>query len=323
MRERGGVSSLPGQYFEDEMRGLADATGLSVLPLLRGPNRTALSTLPSRCVCVCVLVCFLFPNKRDSHQSGSQDSQNPHDRRADQVPRARAACLTLQGKLLDVRSLGLGHGVHRVAHAAAGSRLGCRRAFPRTLFAVIFVRVCFMLCNQGCQTLTLVVDLSFFSTLIWRRISRKSPCTTLLTLTWATRLPTLAGPAGSGPSLVVLAKSPTDESGISSVQMAISEIGVSFPDETFGKESRFGIPFTYILRDIIQFDQVRSAVGFRCGNGAHYVTSYTSMLPMFRMLLLMLLMLLVDAAGHCHPHHRCSPHVRPDSRCRRWQGWWS
>ena len=44
--------------------------------------------------------------------------------------------------------------------------------------------------------------------------------------------------------------------------MAISEIGVSFPDETFGKESRFGIPFTYILRDIIQFDQVRSAAGF-------------------------------------------------------------
>ena len=27
-------------------------------------------------------------------------------------------------------------------------------------------------------------------------------------------------------------------------QMAISEIGVSFPDDTFGKESRFGIPFT-------------------------------------------------------------------------------
>lgn len=42
--------------------------------------------------------------------------------------------------------------------------------------------------------------------------------------------------------------------GISSTQMAISEIGVSFPDSTFGKESRFGIPFTYILRDILQFD---------------------------------------------------------------------
>eukprot|EP00038_Savillea_parva_P029587 m.72054 g.72054 ORF g.72054 m.72054 type:complete len:452 (-) comp8758_c0_seq1:77-1432(-) len=42
--------------------------------------------------------------------------------------------------------------------------------------------------------------------------------------------------------------------GISSQQMAISEIGVSFPDDTFGKESRFGIPFTYILRDILQYD---------------------------------------------------------------------
>jgi exportin-7 len=36
--------------------------------------------------------------------------------------------------------------------------------------------------------------------------------------------------------------------------MAISEIGVSFPDASFGKESRFGVPFTYILRDILQFD---------------------------------------------------------------------
>ena len=42
--------------------------------------------------------------------------------------------------------------------------------------------------------------------------------------------------------------------GMSSANMAISEIGVSFPDATFGKESRFGIPFTFILRDILQFD---------------------------------------------------------------------
>ena len=46
--------------------------------------------------------------------------------------------------------------------------------------------------------------------------------------------------------------------GISSSQVAISEIGVSFPDDTFGRESRFGIPFTYILRDILQFDAVRA-----------------------------------------------------------------
>jgi hypothetical protein len=42
--------------------------------------------------------------------------------------------------------------------------------------------------------------------------------------------------------------------GMSSNKMAISEIGVSFPDATFGKESRFGVPFTYLLRDILQFD---------------------------------------------------------------------
>ncbi|XP_064597836.1 protein dcd1A-like [Liolophura sinensis] len=42
--------------------------------------------------------------------------------------------------------------------------------------------------------------------------------------------------------------------GMSSSQMAISEIGVSYADETFGKESRFGTPFTYLLRDILQFD---------------------------------------------------------------------
>lgn len=43
-------------------------------------------------------------------------------------------------------------------------------------------------------------------------------------------------------------------SGQSSSQLAISEIGVSFPDATFGKESRVGIPFTFLLRDILQFD---------------------------------------------------------------------
>eukprot|EP00118_Oscarella_pearsei_P028851 m.3100 g.3100 ORF g.3100 m.3100 type:complete len:442 (+) comp9050_c0_seq2:79-1404(+) len=42
--------------------------------------------------------------------------------------------------------------------------------------------------------------------------------------------------------------------GISSSQMAISEIGVSFPDSSFGSDSRFGVPFTYFLRDILQFE---------------------------------------------------------------------
>ena len=43
-------------------------------------------------------------------------------------------------------------------------------------------------------------------------------------------------------------------SGMSSKQMAISEIGVSFPDKSFGKTSRVGIPFVFLLRDILQFD---------------------------------------------------------------------
>ena len=42
--------------------------------------------------------------------------------------------------------------------------------------------------------------------------------------------------------------------GISEKKMSISEIGVSFPDSTFGKESRAGYPFPFVLRDILQFD---------------------------------------------------------------------
>eukprot|EP01104_Vermistella_antarctica_P001315 TRINITY_DN1136_c1_g1_i1.p1 TRINITY_DN1136_c1_g1~~TRINITY_DN1136_c1_g1_i1.p1 ORF type:complete len:445 (+),score=107.23 TRINITY_DN1136_c1_g1_i1:158-1492(+) len=44
-------------------------------------------------------------------------------------------------------------------------------------------------------------------------------------------------------------------SGMSSTQMGISEIGVTFPDASFGKESRFGTPFTFLLRDILQWDE--------------------------------------------------------------------
>eukprot|EP00163_Fabomonas_tropica_P005812 TRINITY_DN15443_c0_g1_i2.p1 TRINITY_DN15443_c0_g1~~TRINITY_DN15443_c0_g1_i2.p1 ORF type:complete len:491 (+),score=120.25 TRINITY_DN15443_c0_g1_i2:84-1556(+) len=43
-------------------------------------------------------------------------------------------------------------------------------------------------------------------------------------------------------------------SGVSSKQLGISEIGVSFPDSTFGSESRFGIPFIFLLREILQYD---------------------------------------------------------------------
>jgi len=42
--------------------------------------------------------------------------------------------------------------------------------------------------------------------------------------------------------------------GHSSSDLAVSHIGVSFPDSTFGRSSRFGVPFEYLLRDILQFD---------------------------------------------------------------------
>lgn len=42
--------------------------------------------------------------------------------------------------------------------------------------------------------------------------------------------------------------------GMSSQAMGISEIGVSYPDSTFGDESPDGVPFTNILRDVLQFD---------------------------------------------------------------------
>jgi len=42
--------------------------------------------------------------------------------------------------------------------------------------------------------------------------------------------------------------------GISSTQLGISEIGVSYPDSTFGSESRIGVPFIFLLRDILRYD---------------------------------------------------------------------
>jgi len=42
--------------------------------------------------------------------------------------------------------------------------------------------------------------------------------------------------------------------GVSSSQLGISEIGVAYPDSTFGSESRIGVPFIFLLRDILQFD---------------------------------------------------------------------
>ena len=43
--------------------------------------------------------------------------------------------------------------------------------------------------------------------------------------------------------------------GQSSAQMGVSEIGVSYPDqEHFGSESFAGIPFVFLLRDVLEFD---------------------------------------------------------------------
>lgn len=51
--------------------------------------------------------------------------------------------------------------------------------------------------------------------------------------------------------------------GISSAKMAISEIGVTYPDDTFGRESYHGIPFIVLLRDILNFDTTLEAAQHR------------------------------------------------------------
>jgi len=54
--------------------------------------------------------------------------------------------------------------------------------------------------------------------------------------------------------------------GISEVQLGISEIGVSYKDSSFGDESRVGIPFIFMLRDILQFDKTVDAATRRMQN---------------------------------------------------------
>jgi len=44
--------------------------------------------------------------------------------------------------------------------------------------------------------------------------------------------------------------------GLSQTQLGISEIGAAYPDDTFGSESRIGTPFIFLLRDILQYDDV-------------------------------------------------------------------
>ena len=43
-------------------------------------------------------------------------------------------------------------------------------------------------------------------------------------------------------------------SGINEHLVAISEIGVSYPDPSFGHESRLGVPFIFVLREILQYE---------------------------------------------------------------------
>jgi len=51
--------------------------------------------------------------------------------------------------------------------------------------------------------------------------------------------------------------------GLSENQLGMSEIGVSYPDSDFGKEYREGIPFTNIIRDVLQFDTTIDAAKHR------------------------------------------------------------
>ncbi len=44
-------------------------------------------------------------------------------------------------------------------------------------------------------------------------------------------------------------------SGMNEHLLAISEIGVSYPDASFGSESRMGVPFIFMLREILQYDK--------------------------------------------------------------------
>jgi len=51
--------------------------------------------------------------------------------------------------------------------------------------------------------------------------------------------------------------------GYSSANLGISEIGIAFPDATFGKESSEGVPFTFLLRSILESDMTLDAANHR------------------------------------------------------------
>ncbi|KAA0153182.1 hypothetical protein FNF27_07763 [Cafeteria roenbergensis] len=52
-------------------------------------------------------------------------------------------------------------------------------------------------------------------------------------------------------------------SGYSSQKLAVSEIGIAFPDASFGEESREGVPFTFLLRSILESDDSLTAATHR------------------------------------------------------------
>jgi len=56
--------------------------------------------------------------------------------------------------------------------------------------------------------------------------------------------------------------------GLNEHQLAISEIGVSYPDASFGSESRIGVPFIYLLRDILRYDTTVDDATARMANAA-------------------------------------------------------
>lgn len=57
-------------------------------------------------------------------------------------------------------------------------------------------------------------------------------------------------------------------SGMSAAALGVSEIGVTFPDASFGAESRRGVPFTFLLRDALQFDASLAASRARIRSAA-------------------------------------------------------
>lgn len=70
-------------------------------------------------------------------------------------------------------------------------------------------------------------------------------------------------------------------SGMNDQKLAISEIGVSYPDPSYGKESRVGVPFIFMLREILQFDSTLAQAAARMRNKRSETTRLLCWLPLF------------------------------------------